>query len=192
MKCPARPARPTVGVPGKSRLVEMNEFEEDVEEEEDDYDDDCKSGFNPGTGSKTGTDSAAANNANKAKNAVDKKGIGVAIGTASTKLTSAVKKPVICTDIALQAEYPESSANKQIACASSDIGVQPSINVQPTAAAHNAASKKFLSDTVMKQKASVEAVIGPLPADDPNYAVWLPPVNQSGDGKTALNDKFGY
>ncbi|CAD5119749.1 DgyrCDS8344 [Dimorphilus gyrociliatus] len=28
--------------------------------------------------------------------------------------------------------------------------------------------------------------------DDPSYATWIPPVNQSGDGKTSLNEKLGY
>ncbi|XP_064621223.1 kanadaptin-like [Lineus longissimus] len=27
---------------------------------------------------------------------------------------------------------------------------------------------------------------------DPDYAVWMPPKDQSGDGKTSLNDKYGY
>ncbi|CAL1536937.1 unnamed protein product [Lymnaea stagnalis] len=27
---------------------------------------------------------------------------------------------------------------------------------------------------------------------DPNYAMWLPPTEQSGDGRTSLNDKLGY
>ena len=29
-------------------------------------------------------------------------------------------------------------------------------------------------------------------ADDPKYSTWLPPSNQKGDGKTALNEKLGY
>lgn len=28
--------------------------------------------------------------------------------------------------------------------------------------------------------------------DDPNYDTWVPPSQQSGDGRTALNDKLGY
>lgn len=27
---------------------------------------------------------------------------------------------------------------------------------------------------------------------DPQFSMWVPPVNQSGDGKTKLNEKFGY
>ncbi|XP_077345549.1 kanadaptin [Lithobates pipiens] len=30
------------------------------------------------------------------------------------------------------------------------------------------------------------------PEDDPDYCVWTPPAGQSGDGKTHLNDKYGY
>ncbi|XDV43675.1 hypothetical protein PO909_012114 [Leuciscus waleckii] len=30
------------------------------------------------------------------------------------------------------------------------------------------------------------------PEDDPDYCVWLPPSGQSGDGRTHLNDKYGY
>ncbi|XP_059209674.1 kanadaptin [Centropristis striata] len=33
---------------------------------------------------------------------------------------------------------------------------------------------------------------GPYPEDDPDYCVWLPPTGQSGDGRTHLNDKYGY
>ncbi|XP_030413160.1 kanadaptin isoform X1 [Gopherus evgoodei] len=30
------------------------------------------------------------------------------------------------------------------------------------------------------------------PEDDPDYCVWMPPAGQSGDGKTHLNEKYGY
>uniref|UniRef100_A0A3Q0RWN5 Solute carrier family 4 member 1 adaptor protein n=1 Tax=Amphilophus citrinellus TaxID=61819 RepID=A0A3Q0RWN5_AMPCI len=30
------------------------------------------------------------------------------------------------------------------------------------------------------------------PEDDPDYSVWVPPAGQTGDGRTHLNDKYGY
>uniref|UniRef100_A0A3Q2QFM6 Solute carrier family 4 member 1 adaptor protein n=1 Tax=Fundulus heteroclitus TaxID=8078 RepID=A0A3Q2QFM6_FUNHE len=30
------------------------------------------------------------------------------------------------------------------------------------------------------------------PQDDPDYSVWMPPAGQTGDGRTHLNDKYGY
>ncbi|KAI1895169.1 hypothetical protein AGOR_G00103530 [Albula goreensis] len=30
------------------------------------------------------------------------------------------------------------------------------------------------------------------PEDDPDYCVWMPPAGQSGDGRTHLNEKYGY
>ncbi|KYO43455.1 kanadaptin [Alligator mississippiensis] len=30
------------------------------------------------------------------------------------------------------------------------------------------------------------------PEDDPDYCMWMPPAGQSGDGKTHLNEKYGY
>ncbi|XP_057715149.1 kanadaptin isoform X2 [Corythoichthys intestinalis] len=30
------------------------------------------------------------------------------------------------------------------------------------------------------------------PQDDPDYCVWVPPAGQTGDGRTHLNDKYGY
>ena len=35
-------------------------------------------------------------------------------------------------------------------------------------------------------------VPGDYDISDPKYATWLPPANQSGDGRTSLNDKYGY
>uniref|UniRef100_UPI003AAEABE1 kanadaptin n=1 Tax=Centroberyx gerrardi TaxID=166262 RepID=UPI003AAEABE1 len=33
---------------------------------------------------------------------------------------------------------------------------------------------------------------GQYPEDDPDYCVWMPPSGQTGDGRTHLNDKYGY
>ncbi|XP_072313639.1 kanadaptin isoform X2 [Eucyclogobius newberryi] len=33
---------------------------------------------------------------------------------------------------------------------------------------------------------------GKYPDDDPDYCVWVPPVGKTGDGRTHLNDKYGY
>ncbi|XP_047249221.1 kanadaptin [Girardinichthys multiradiatus] len=33
---------------------------------------------------------------------------------------------------------------------------------------------------------------GQYPQDDPDYSVWLPPAGQTGDGRTHLNEKYGY
>uniref|UniRef100_A0A8C8FU74 FHA domain-containing protein n=1 Tax=Oncorhynchus tshawytscha TaxID=74940 RepID=A0A8C8FU74_ONCTS len=33
---------------------------------------------------------------------------------------------------------------------------------------------------------------GQYPEDDPDYCVWVPPTGQSGDGRTHLNEKYGY
>lgn len=33
---------------------------------------------------------------------------------------------------------------------------------------------------------------GQYPEDDPDYCVWMPPAGQTGDGRTSLNDKYGY
>ncbi|XP_062378622.1 kanadaptin [Sardina pilchardus] len=33
---------------------------------------------------------------------------------------------------------------------------------------------------------------GSYPEDDPDYSVWVPPKDQSGDGRTHLNEKYGY
>ncbi|KAJ3613527.1 hypothetical protein NHX12_019774 [Muraenolepis orangiensis] len=39
---------------------------------------------------------------------------------------------------------------------------------------------------------SKPTVMGPYPEDDPDYCVWVPPSGQTGDGRTHLNEKFGY
>ncbi|XP_060042751.1 kanadaptin isoform X2 [Erinaceus europaeus] len=52
-------------------------------------------------------------------------------------------------------------------------------------------------DELMKKKAPGPGKHTPTfsskyPEDDPDYCVWVPPEGQSGDGRTHLNDKYGY
>ncbi|XP_038176725.1 kanadaptin isoform X2 [Arvicola amphibius] len=52
-------------------------------------------------------------------------------------------------------------------------------------------------DELKKKKAPGPGKFPPVlsskyPEDDPDYCVWVPPEGQSGDGRTHLNDKYGY
>ena len=53
---------------------------------------------------------------------------------------------------------------------------------------------KYENDKDDKNKDSDEdnKVEGDYDISDPKVATWLPPTNQTGDGRTSLNDKYGY
>ncbi|XP_023566880.1 kanadaptin [Octodon degus] len=56
---------------------------------------------------------------------------------------------------------------------------------------------KSSTDELKKKKAPgpskfVPTLSSKYPEDDPDYCVWVPPEGQSGDGRTHLNDKYGY
>ncbi|KAL1783584.1 Kanadaptin [Sigmodon hispidus] len=63
----------------------------------------------------------------------------------------------------------------------------------PSVASENEKNREELK----KKKASGPSKFPPVlsskyPEDDPDYCVWVPPEGQSGDGRTHLNDKYGY
>lgn len=73
----------------------------------------------------------------------------------------------------------------------------------PTAKSKTASSSSAKLIRKMRQDSIIDAIEkekklekkrlqGPVPENETDYVGWLPPVNQSGDGKTHLNDKFGY
>lgn len=59
-------------------------------------------------------------------------------------------------------------------------------------------SEEAAAETIPKKKNKgpskppVPLIGGQYPDDDPDYCVWVPPVGQTGDGRTHLNDKYGY
>ncbi|XP_032764862.1 kanadaptin [Rattus rattus] len=64
----------------------------------------------------------------------------------------------------------------------------------PSAAPENECKK---DRDELKKKKSGPGKFPPIlsskyPEDDPDYCVWVPPEGQSGDGRTHLNDKYGY
>ncbi|XP_063765420.1 kanadaptin isoform X2 [Eleginops maclovinus] len=52
--------------------------------------------------------------------------------------------------------------------------------------------RKNMKKKVMGPSRPPKQLSEKYPEDDPDYCVWLPPTGQSGDGRTHLNDKFGY
>ncbi|KAK7505578.1 hypothetical protein BaRGS_00003323 [Batillaria attramentaria] len=73
-------------------------------------------------------------------------------------------------------------------------GMQPS-SVSDTAATSFRSPKVVSKDTgppASKKKKKSEPSTVEYDASDPDYAMWLPPEGQSGDGRTSLNDKLGY
>uniref|UniRef100_A0AAQ4PXP1 Solute carrier family 4 member 1 adaptor protein n=1 Tax=Gasterosteus aculeatus aculeatus TaxID=481459 RepID=A0AAQ4PXP1_GASAC len=52
--------------------------------------------------------------------------------------------------------------------------------------------RKKVKKKVMGPSRPPKQPSGPYPEDDPDYCVWVPPTDQSGDGRTHLNDKYGY
>ncbi|XP_044231944.1 kanadaptin [Thunnus albacares] len=52
--------------------------------------------------------------------------------------------------------------------------------------------RKAVKKKVMGPSRPPVQLSGQYPEDDPDYCVWVPPAGQTGDGRTHLNEKFGY
>ncbi|XP_034531075.1 kanadaptin [Notolabrus celidotus] len=88
-----------------------------------------------------------------------------------------------------QASQSSSSSKKKKA-------VTPSSS-ESKAGAHSAPAaepgpKKNTKKKVMGPSRPPVQLSGQYPEDDPDYCVWVPPTDQSGDGRTHLNEKYGY
>lgn len=52
--------------------------------------------------------------------------------------------------------------------------------------------QKYFSIFILLQREKDEPKVEYNFSDTAKYAVWMPPQDQSGDGKTSLNKKLGY
>ncbi|KAM7404007.1 hypothetical protein PAMA_004428 [Pampus argenteus] len=52
--------------------------------------------------------------------------------------------------------------------------------------------RKAMKKKVMGPSRPPVQLSGEYPEDDPDYCVWVPPTGQTGDGRTHLNEKYGY
>ncbi|KAJ8401216.1 hypothetical protein AAFF_G00387980 [Aldrovandia affinis] len=74
-------------------------------------------------------------------------------------------------------------------------------DTSPPSPGPNDGGEKVVTQTTPKKKEK-KKMYGPsrapaplstkYPEDDPDYCVWMPPAGQSGDGRTHLNEKYGY
>uniref|UniRef100_UPI0037E749C6 kanadaptin n=1 Tax=Semicossyphus pulcher TaxID=241346 RepID=UPI0037E749C6 len=80
-------------------------------------------------------------------------------------------------------QVPQSSNNKTAALSSDSKAKEPAAEPSP---------KKNVKKKMMGPSRPPVQLSGQYPEDDPDYCVWVPPTGQSGDGRTHLNDKYGY
>ncbi|XP_059160552.1 kanadaptin-like isoform X2 [Physella acuta] len=64
--------------------------------------------------------------------------------------------------------------------------------VKKSDSVHQTSTRSFLKSLDKSQAASKPKPNPNFDSADPDYAMWLPPSEQSGDGRTSLNDKLGY
>ncbi|XP_028652168.2 kanadaptin [Erpetoichthys calabaricus] len=74
------------------------------------------------------------------------------------------------------------------AAAASNVSVRPKEAETEKAAGSSVKRKKPYGPS----RPPAAVLSAQYPSDDPDYCVWMPPKGQSGDGRTHLNDKYGY
>lgn len=83
-------------------------------------------------------------------------------------------------------------AVEQVPQCSSSKAVAPSSPESKAGGAAEPSPKKRVKKRMMGPSRPSEQLKGQYPEDDPDYCVWVPPTGQTGDGRTHLNDKYGY
>nr|XP_046268268.1 kanadaptin [Scatophagus argus] len=85
-------------------------------------------------------------------------------------------------------EVPQQGSNSKAAAASSPESKAEGDREPPA----GSSARKSVNKKVMGPRRPPVKLSGQYPEDDPDYCVWMPPAGQTGDGRTALNDKYGY
>lgn len=99
--------------------------------------------------------------------------------------------PKLQKDVELTEEtkkVPKSIMNEESLSAPSGSELKSESSEEPAAESIPKKKKKVIGPS----RPPVPLAGGQYPDDDPDYCVWVPPVGQTGDGRTHLNDKYGY
>ncbi|XP_035530019.1 kanadaptin [Morone saxatilis] len=86
-------------------------------------------------------------------------------------------------------QVPQRSSNRTAVAPSSSPESKAEGDREPAA---EPSPRKNVKKKVMGPSRPPVQLSGQYPEDDPDYCVWMPPTGQTGDGRTALNDKYGY
>ncbi|XP_038584170.1 kanadaptin [Micropterus salmoides] len=84
-------------------------------------------------------------------------------------------------------QIPQRSSNKAVAPSSVESKAEGDTELAAEPSPRQNVKKKMMGPSKPPVQLS-----GQYPEDDPDYCVWMPPSGQTGDGRTHLNDKYGY
>ncbi|KAH8358554.1 hypothetical protein KR093_000847 [Drosophila rubida] len=174
-------------VPSSRPKVQTNVFESDGEEVEEDEEEEvvktdaiAKQSTSEDSKEINSTDATEA----KSNNAIIKE------DTVNKRNEMISEVPAALVETAADSKDTDAEPQTQ-AEAASEIGSEAQGNEE---AAHRKQRRQRARQRSNKQRQDVDMDLNELAEheDDEKYAKWVPPTDQSGDGITHLNDKFGY
>ncbi|XP_056419429.1 kanadaptin-like [Hyla sarda] len=150
--------------------------DDNEEEEEDEDDDDVQAETASGSHAESTAVQSESMEQSKSSDPVDKTGpTQVAVADVEEKIPSEEPKQKSKGHGATNAPSPAAAQTKE----------KPETSASKTS---SLTQKKMLGPSRPPQGALPTT----YPEDDPDYCVWTPPTGQTGDGRTHLNEKYGY